>query len=80
MQTGFNAGNASQVTVSYSPQYTSPVQSFTSSNDAIAIDNSGNLTIAENISGSSSGSGDEIRTLITFRDQFDNVGTGQVDC
>ena len=77
--TGFNAGNPSQLTVSYSPQYNSAaVQSFTSSNAAIAIDNSGNLTIAEHVSGSSSGSGDTYSTDITYRDQFDNIGSGSV--
>jgi len=74
--TGFGAGNASQLTVSYSPNYGSAiVQSFTSSNAAIAVDNSGNLTLAVNISGSATGSGDTINTDITFRDQYDNVGS-----
>jgi len=77
--TGFGAGNASQLTVSYSPNYGSAiVQSFTSSNAAIAVDNSGNLTLAANLSGSATGSGDTINTDITFRDQYDNVGSGSV--
>ena len=77
--TGFNGGNPSQLTVSYSPQYNSAaVQSFTSSNAAIAIDNSGNLTLGVHISGSSTGSGDTISSTITFRDQFDNIGSGSI--
>jgi len=77
--TGFGAGNASQLTVSYSPNYGSAtVQSFTSSNAAIEVDNSGNITLAVNLSGSATGSGDTINTDITFRDQYDNVGSGSV--
>ena len=77
--TGFNGGSPSQLTVSYSPQYNSAaVQSFTSSNAAIAIDNSGNLTLGVHISGSSTGSGDTISSTITFRDQFDNIGSGSI--
>ena len=76
---GFGAGNASQLTVSYSPQYESAaVASFTSSNAAIAVDNSGNLTLAVNLSGSATSSGATISTNITYRDQFDNIGSGSV--
>ena len=76
---GFGAGNASQVSVSYSTSYGSPVvQSFTSSNEAIAIDNSGNLTLGLNISGSTTGSGDTITSTITFVDQYGNQDTGTV--
>jgi len=74
---GFGAGNPSQVTVSYSPTYNSAaVQSFTSSNASVSIDNSGNLTMGVALNGSSTGSGDVITSTITYRDQYDNVGTG----
>ena len=77
--TGYNNGNASQLTVSYSPSHGSPsVQSFTSSNPAIAVDNSGNLTLALNLSGSTTESGDTISTDITFDDQYGNTGSGSV--
>jgi len=77
--TGYNNGNAAQVTVSYSPSYGSPaVQSFTSSNAAITIDNSGNLTLGIDLSGSATQSGDTITSTITFRDQYDNIGSGSV--
>ena len=77
--TGYNNGNASQLTVSYSPQYNSQaVQSFTSSNSAFEIDSSGNITLDIDISGSSTGSGDTISSDITFRDQFDNIGSGSL--
>ena len=76
---GFGAGNTSQVSVSYSTSYGSPVvQSFTSSNEAISIDNSGNLTLGLNISGSTTGSGDTITSTITFVDQYGNQDTGTV--
>ena len=77
--TGFGGGNASQLTVSYSPSHGSPsVQSFTSSNPAIAVNNSGNLTLALNLSGSTTESGDTISTNITFDDQYGNTGSGSV--
>ena len=51
--TGFEGGNTSQLTVSYSGSDGTPsVQSFTSSNPSIDIDSSGNLTLAVDISGS----------------------------
>ena len=77
--TGFNNGNAADVNVSYSPSYGSPsVQAFTSSNAAIVINNSGNLTLGLDISGSSTGSGDTIESTITYQDQYGNVGSGTV--
>jgi len=77
--TGYNAGVAADLGVSYSPQYNSAaVQSFTSSNAAIAVNNSGNLTLAVNLSGSATSSGDTISSDITFRDQYDNVGSGSI--
>ena len=77
--TGFGNGNASQLTVSYSPQYNSAaVQEFTSSNDAIRVDGSGNLTMGVPLLGSPTASGDTIPTTITYRDQFGNIGSGSV--
>jgi len=77
--TGFGNGNASDVDVSYSPAYGSPtVQSFTSSNAAIAIDSSGAMTLAVDLSGSVTQSGDTVSTTITFDDQYGNVGSGSV--
>jgi hypothetical protein len=77
--TGFGGGNPSQLTVSYSPQYNSAaVQSFTSSNSNIAIDNSGNLTMAIHVSGSPSSSGDGFTSTIRYQDQFGNVGSGSI--
>ena len=51
------------------------VQSFTSSNAFIAINNSGQLSVGNDISGSYT-SGQTITSTITFRDQYDNIGTG----
>ena len=78
--TGFNAGNASQLTVSYSPDYGSQaVASFTSSlENIIAVDNSGNLTLAVDLSGSATQSTDTITPEITFVDQYGNIGSGSV--
>jgi len=77
--TGFGGGSPSQLTVSYAPEYNSAaVQSFTSSNAAIGINNSGNLTMKVHVSGSSTGSGDTITSTITYRDQFDNIGSGSL--
>ena len=78
--TGFNAGNASQLTVSYSPDYGSQaVASFTSSlENIIAVDNSGNLTLAVDLSGSTTQSTDTITPEITFVDQYGNIGSGSV--
>ena len=78
---GFNAGNQSQMTVSYSPNYGSQVvqgSSWASSNPAVAINTSGQLSLALNISGSDTGSGDDIISTISFQDQYGNSGTGTV--
>lgn len=73
-------GTQADVGVSYSTSYGTPVvQSFTSSNSQIAIDSDGNLTLGEHISGSGTGSGETITSTITFRDQFDNIGSGSVN-
>ena len=77
--TGYNQGNAAQLSVSYSPSYGSPVvQSYTSSNEAIVVDSSGNLTLGVDISGSVTQSGDTFTSTITFTDQYGNVGSGSV--
>ena len=73
------AGTTADLGVSYSPSYGSPsVQSFTSSNAAIAVASNGNLSLALDISGSATSSGDTITSDITFRDQYDNVGSGSI--
>ena len=51
------------------------VQSFTSSNALIAVTNTGLLSVTGDISGSYT-SGQDITSTITFRDQYDNIGTG----
>jgi hypothetical protein len=52
-QTGFNQGNAAELSVSYSPNYGSQlVQSYTSSRQGISVDSSGNLTAGYDFSGS----------------------------
>ena len=72
-------GTQGDLNVSYSPQYNSAaVQSFTSSNAAIVVNSSGNLTLGLNLSGSATGSGDSIVSSITFRDQYDNIGSGSI--
>lgn len=77
--TGYNNGYASDLNVSYNPNYGSQtVQAFTSSNAAVVIDNSGGLTLGVHISGSTTGSGDTITSDITFQDQYGNVGSGSV--
>ena len=76
---GFGGGNASQVSVSYSPNYGSQtLASFTSSNPAVLIDSSGNLTMGLALRGSSTGSGDTIVSNISFTDQYSNVGNSNV--
>ncbi len=83
-QSGFNAGNQSVLTVSYDPDYNSPVvqgSSFASLNPAISINSSGQLSLGVNISGSSplTSSGDTISSTITFEDQYGNQGNGTVN-
>jgi hypothetical protein len=77
--TGFDNGNTAQIGASYSPSHGSPtIQSFTSSNPAILVNSSGNLTLGVDISGSVTQSGDSIVSAITFTDQYGNVGSGSV--
>ena len=45
---------------------------------SISVDNSGNLTLNVNLSGSVTQSTDTFQTTITFRDQYDNIGSGTV--
>ena len=72
-------GTQGDLGVSYSPNYNSAaVQSFTSSNAAIAVGQFGALSVALDISGSTTGSGDTITSVITFRDQYDNIGSGNI--
>jgi hypothetical protein len=78
---GFGAGNQSQMSVSYSPNYGSQVvqgSSWTSSNPAISINTSGQLSLALDISGSTTSSGDDIVSTIGFQDQYGNAGSGTV--
>jgi hypothetical protein len=78
---GFGAGNQSQMSVSYSPNYGSQAvqgSSWTSSNPAISINTSGQLSLALDISGSTTGSGDDIVSTIGFQDQYGNTGSGTV--
>ena len=75
---GFS-GTQGDLGVSYSPNYNSAVvQSFTSSNASIVVNNSGNLSIGVNISGSVTSSTDTITSTITFRDQYDNIDSDTV--
>ena len=76
--TGYNQGNTSQLSVSYTNYGSPTVQSYTSSNEAFNIDTSGNITLGLDISGSSTGSGDTISSDITFVDQYGNVGSGSL--
>jgi hypothetical protein len=72
-------GTQGDLGVSYSPTYNSAaVQSFTSSNAAIVVDSSGGLTLGLNLSGSATGSGATIASDITFRDQYNNIGSGSI--
>ena len=78
---GFGAGNQSQMSVSYSPNYGSQAvqgSSWTSSNPAISINTSGQLSLALDISGSTTSSGDDIVSTIGFQDQYGNAGSGTV--
>ena len=72
-------GTQADLGVSYSPNYGSQaVNSFTSSNADIIINNNGNLSLGVHISGSSTVSGDTITSNITFQDQYNNIGSGSI--
>ncbi len=65
--------------VTYSPTYNSQaVQNFTSSNSDIGIASNGNLTVTTAFGGAGKQAGDTITSNITFRDQFDNIGSGSI--
>jgi hypothetical protein len=70
--TGFNNGNLANISVSYSPNYGSQVPTLTSSNPAIVVDGSGNLTLGVDLSGSVTQSGDTFTSLISWEDQYGN--------
>jgi len=77
--TGFGNGNIADVNVTYSPSAGSQtVQSFSSSNPAILIDSIGNMTLGVDLSGSVTQSGDSFTSIITFQDQYGNIGSGSV--
>jgi hypothetical protein len=76
--TNGRTGTQGDLGVTYSPQYNSAaVQSFTSSNALINVTSVGALSIAQNVSGSYIGN-QTITSSITFRDQFDNIGSGSI--
>jgi len=78
--TGYNGGNASRVTVSYSPNYGSQVvQSFTSTNPAVLIDSSGYLTLGVDLSGSVTQSGDTFTSTIGWTDQYGNTDSRSIN-
>jgi len=70
--TGYNNGNLANISVSYSPNYGSQVATLTSSNPAIVVDGSGNLTLGVDLSGSVTQSGDSFTSLISWSDQYGN--------
>jgi hypothetical protein len=73
--TNGRTGTQGDLGVSYSPQYNSAaVASFTSSNEYIGVNSSGNLTVSSSISGSGNTDGDTITSNITWQDQFGNAG------
>lgn len=77
---GFGSGVSASLNVTYSPNIGGQaVQSYTSSNPAVAVDNLGNLTLGVDMSTTTSGSGDTYTSDITFTDQYGNVGSGVVD-
>jgi len=74
-------GTQGDLGVTYSPNYNSQaVASFTSSNAMVAVSSTGALTLGQNVSGSAFtfDAGNPITSNITFRDQFDNIGSGSV--
>ena len=72
-------GTQGDLGVTYSPQHNSAaVTSFTSSNAAILVNSSGNLSLGVHLSGSTTGSGATITSTITYQDQFNNLGSGSI--
>ena len=74
------SGAQGDLGVTYSPQLNGAVvASFTSSNEYVGVNSSGNLTVSSSISGSDAYfDGDTITSNITFRDQYDNIGSGSI--
>ena len=80
LNTNGSSGTQGDIDVTYSPQFNSAaVQSFTSSNSAIAINSDGNLTLNTNLSGSTTSSGDTISSTITYQDQYNNIGSSSIN-
>ena len=72
-------GSQADLGVTYSTIYNgASVQSFTSSNAMLDVTNTGLLSLAQDISGSDTGSGDSFQSLITWRDQYDNIGSSTI--
>ena len=73
-------GSQAQLTVTYNnAEFGSPaVTSFTSSNSAFEIDDSGNVSLNFALSGSTTQSGDIVSSSITFQDQYGNLGSGSL--
>ena len=81
LNTNGRSGTQGDLGVTYSPQYNSAaVAAFTSSNAMISVNNSGNLTLSQNVSGSAFtfDAGNTIDSTITFQDQFGNIGSGSI--
>ena len=76
--TGYNNGNLANISVSYSPNYGSQVATLSSSNPAIVVDGSGNLTLGVDLSGSVTQSGDTFSSTISWTDQYGNSDSGTV--
>jgi len=72
------SGTQGDLNVTYSPSYNSAaVASFTSSNALVNVTTAGALSIAQNVSGSYT-SGQTFTSTITFRDQYNNIGSGSI--
>ena len=76
--TGFGNGNLANISVSYSPNYGSQVGTLSSSNPAIVVDGSGNLTLGVDLSGSVTQSGDSFTSLISWTDQYGNSDSSTI--
>jgi len=76
--TGYNNGDLANISVSYSPNYGSQVATLASSNPAIVVDESGNLTLGVDLSGSVTQSGDTFSSTISWSDQYGNTDSGTV--
>lgn len=76
--TNGRTGTQGDLGVTYSPQYNSAaVASFTSSNALVSVTTAGALSIGQNVSGSYT-SGQTFTSTITFRDQYNNIGSGSI--